>query len=86
MRSNSTELPSDKDTLQLMVLALLDERDQQKRQAEEQKQRAKEQKQRAEEQKQRAEEHSKQAAALQVELLRVKLELALQEVVLRSSR
>ena len=44
-----------------MVLALLEERDQQK--------------QRAEEQKQRAEEHSKQAAALQVELLRVKLEL-----------
>ena len=44
-----------------MVLALLEERDQQK--------------QRAEEQKQRAEAHSNQAAALQVELLRVKLEL-----------
>jgi transposase len=89
LRSNSTELPSDKDTLQLMVLALLEERDQQKqhaeeqkrhaeeqkRHAEEQKQRAEEQKRRAEEQRQRAEEHSKQAAALQVELLRVKLEL-----------
>jgi transposase len=61
LRSNSTELPSDKDTLQLMVLALLEERDQQKRHAEEQKQ--------------RAEEHSKQAAVLQIELLRVKLEL-----------
>jgi transposase len=59
--SNSTDLPSDKDTLQLMVLALLEERDQQK--------------QHVEEQKQRAEAHSKQAAALQVELLRVKLEL-----------
>jgi transposase len=69
------ELPGDKDTLQLMVLALLEERDQQKRQAEEQKQRAEEQKRQAEEQKRRAEEHSKQAAALQVELLRVKLEL-----------
>src|SRR5271156_6082728 len=44
-----------------MVLALLEERDQQKRHAEEQKQ--------------RAEAHSMQAAALQVELLRVKLEL-----------
>jgi transposase len=52
--SNSTELPSDKETLQLMVLALLDERDQQK---------------------QRAEAHGKQAAELQVELLRMKLEL-----------
>jgi len=59
--SNSTDLPSDKDALQLMVLALLEERDQQK--------------QHVEEQKQRAEAHSKQAAALQVELLRVKLEL-----------
>ena len=51
-----------------MVLALLEERDQQKQHAEEQKQRAAEQQQRAEAQ-------SKQAAALQVELLRVKLEL-----------
>jgi hypothetical protein len=38
--SNSTDLPSDKDTLQLMVLALLEERDQQKQHVEEQKQRA----------------------------------------------
>jgi len=59
--SNSTELPSDKETLQAMVLVLQQECDQQK--------------QRAEEQKQRAEAHGKQAAELQVELLRVKLEL-----------
>jgi hypothetical protein len=44
-----------------MVLALLEERDQQKQQTEEQTQ--------------RAEEHSKQAAVLEVKLLRVKLEL-----------
>jgi transposase len=66
--SNSTDLPSDKDTLQLMVLALLEERDQQKRRAEEQKELT-------EVQQRRAEAHSRQAAALQVELLRVKLEL-----------
>jgi transposase len=65
---SSTDLPSDKDTLQLMVLALLEERDQQKRRAEEQKELA-------EVQQRRAEAHSRQAAALQVELLRVKLEL-----------
>jgi len=58
---NSTDLPSDKDTLQLMVLALLEERDQQKR--------------RAQEQARCVDEQRKQAAALQVELLRVKLEL-----------
>jgi hypothetical protein len=72
---DSTDLPSDKDTLQLMVFALLEERDQQK-------QRAEEQKELTEVQQRRAEAHSKQAAALQVELLRVKLEL---EVVLRST-
>jgi hypothetical protein len=68
LRSNSTELPSDKDTLQLMVLALLEERDQQKRHAEEQKRHA-------EEQQRRAEAQVKQSEQLQVELLRVKLEL-----------
>ena len=52
---NSTELPSDKETLQLMVLALQQERDQQKRQAEEQKILA-------EAQQQRAEAYGKQAA------------------------
>src|SRR6202167_2801007 len=51
-----------------MVLALLEERDQQKRLAEEQKKLAAVQQQ-------RAETHSRQAAELQVELLRVKLEL-----------
>src|ERR1700723_503135 len=51
-----------------MVLALLEERDQQKRRAEEQKELT-------EVQQRRAEAHSRQAAALQVELLRVKLEL-----------
>ena len=61
LRSNSTELPSDKDTLQLMVLALLEERDQQKRHAEAQQC--------------RAEAQVKQSEQLQVELLRVKLEL-----------
>jgi multidrug resistance efflux pump len=66
--SNSTELPSDKDTLQWMVRALLEERDQQKRHAEAQKQRA-------EEQQRRAEAQIKQTEQLQVELLRVKLEL-----------
>jgi len=65
---NSTELPSDKETLQLMVLALQQERDQQKRQAEEQKILA-------EAQQQRAEAYGKQAAELQVELLRLQLEL-----------
>jgi hypothetical protein len=59
--SNSAELPSDKETLQAMVLVLQQERDQEK--------------QRAEEQKQRAEAHGKQAAELQVELLRLQLEL-----------
>ena len=67
-RSNSTQLPNDKDTLQLMVLALLEERDQQKRLAEEQKELTAVQQQ-------RAEAHSRQAAELQVELLCVKLEL-----------
>jgi hypothetical protein len=67
-RSSSTELPSDKDSLQLMVRALLEERDEQKRLAEEQKKLAAVQQQ-------RAETHSRQAAELQVELLRVKLEL-----------
>lgn len=68
LRSNSTELPSDKDTLQLMVLALLEERDQQKRHAEQQQCRA-------EAQQRRAEAQVKQSEQLQVELLRVKLEL-----------
>jgi transposase len=75
LRSNSTELPSDKDTLQLMVLALLEERDQQKRHAEEQKRHAEEQQCRAEAQQRRAEAQVKQSEQLQVELLRVKLEL-----------
>src|ERR1700691_3069687 len=51
-----------------MVLALLEERDQQKRLAEEQKELTAVQQQ-------RAEAHSRQAAELQVELLRVELEL-----------
>ena len=51
-----------------MVLALLEERDQQKRHAEEQKRHA-------EEQQRRAEAQVKQSEQLQVELLRVKLEL-----------
>ena len=59
--SNSDELPSDKETLQAMVLVLQQERDQEKLHAEEQKQ--------------RAEAHGKQAAELQVELLRLQLEL-----------
>jgi hypothetical protein len=67
-RYSTCQLSSAPISLRVMVLALLEERDQQKRHAEEQRQRA-------EEQKQRAEAHSKQAAALQVELLRVKLEL-----------
>ena len=61
-------LPSDKGSLQLMVRALLEERDEEKRLAEEQKKLAAVQQQ-------RAETHSRQAAELQVELLRVKLEL-----------
>jgi hypothetical protein len=59
--SNSTELPSDKETLQLMVLALLQEREHQN--------------QRAQEMKHHANEQVKQTEQLQVELLRVKLEL-----------
>ena len=51
-----------------MVLALLEERDQQKRHAEEQKRHA-------EEQQRRAEAQVKQSEQLQVELLRVKMEL-----------
>ena len=51
-----------------MVLALLEERDQQKQHVEEQKELGAVQQQ-------RAEAHSRQAAELQVELLRVKLEL-----------
>jgi transposase len=59
--SNSPKLPSDSATLQVMVRALLLERDQEK--------------QRAEEQKSRAEEHKLRNEQLQVELLRTQLEL-----------
>jgi hypothetical protein len=75
---SSTDLPSDKDTLQLMVLALIEERDQQKRRAEEQKELT-------EVQQRRAEAHSRQAAALGRVASREAGVGSLQEVVLRSS-
>ena len=72
---SNSELPSDKDTLQWMVLALLQERDRENQRAEEQKQRVEELKQHANEQQRRVDQQIKQTEQLQVELLRVKLEL-----------
>jgi transposase len=73
--SNLLQVPEDSASLRALVQQLLLERDHEKRRAQELKHHADEQQRRAEEHQRRVDEQIKQTERLQVELLRVKLEL-----------
>jgi transposase len=73
--SNVLQVPEDSASLRALVQQLLLERDQEKQRAQELKHHADQQQHRAEEQQRRVDEQIKQTGQLQVELLRVKLEL-----------
>jgi transposase len=73
--SNLLQIPEDSASLRALVQQLLLERGHEKQRAQELKHHADEQQRRAEEQQRRVDEQIKQAEQLQVELLRVKLEL-----------
>jgi hypothetical protein len=73
--SNLLQVPEDSASLRALVQQLLLERDHEKQRAQELKHHADEQQRRAEEHQGRVDEQIKQTERLQVELLRVKLEL-----------
>jgi transposase len=73
--ANLVPLPDDSEALKAMLRTLMRERDKEKQRANEHQQRAEAQKQRADEHERRAEEEARRGDELQVEMLRLQLEL-----------
>ncbi|MGA9668708.1 MAG: IS66 family transposase [Terracidiphilus sp.] len=73
--ANLVPLPDDSEALKAMLRTLMRERDKEKQRANEHQQRAEAQKQRADEHERRAEQEARRGDELQVEMLRLQLEL-----------